>query len=476
MKALKIRQELGYPVIDGDGHVLEHRAVFADYCRDHGAGRVVDQVAMLVADRTEWMAPNLSAEERRRLGLLPLSWHFPTDTDYFADVSLPDRYYERLGEAGIDFSVLYPSMGLMLHRLPDEEQRVTLCRLYNEFMAQQYRPYGDRFTIAAIVPAHNPDEAIAEMVHAKEIGAKVLLLPSHVRRSFDGVSERADLKIAPWLTGGWIDTYGLDSKFDYDPVWAKAIELNVPLATHSSGMGLSDRTSISNYLYNQIGHFGASGGALAKSLFLGGVTSRFPEMRMAMLEGGVAIGVEILISLVATWEKRNPEAIKRLDPKGIDRERYARIVAKSAPELAKRYSADELVGATRESVHDDFELTGARGAQDIVDQFTRSFYWGVEGDDPLVGMAFDERILPRGAKVPCFMGSDIGHWDVPRFDEPLEEAYEMLERGILDEESLRNFLFTYPVRFLTEANPDFFSGTTVEQAVTSLMEGQLGAQ
>ena len=54
------------------------------------------------------------------------------------------------------------------------------------------------------------------------------------------------------------------------------------------------------------------------------------------------------------------------------------------------------------------------------------------------------------------MGSDIGHWDVPRFDEPLEEAYEMLERGILDEEALRDFLFTYPVRFLTEANPDFF--------------------
>ena len=239
--------------------------------------------------------PQLSAEERRRLGLLPLSWHFPTDTDYFADVSLPCRYYERLGDAGIDFSVLYPSMGLMLHRLPDEEQRVTLCRLYNEFMAQQYRPYGDRFTIAAIVPAHNPDEAIAEMVHAKEIGAR-----SACSRATSGAARRgpggADLKIAPWLTGGWIDTYGLDSKFDYDPVWAKAVELNVPLATHSSGMGLSDRTSISNYLYNQIGHFAASGGALAKSLFLGGVTSRFPEMRMAMLEGGLPIGVEILIA------------------------------------------------------------------------------------------------------------------------------------------------------------------------------------
>jgi hypothetical protein len=63
------------------------------------------------------------------------------------------------------------------------------------------------------------------------------------------------------------------------------------------------------------------------------------------------------------------------------------------------------------------------------------------------------------------MGSDIGHWDVPRFDEPLEEAYELLEKGILDEEQLRDFLFTYPARFLTDANPDFFVGTVLEDAV-----------
>ncbi len=470
-RATEIREQLGYPVLDGDGHVLELKNVFVDFCRDYGAGEVVGSVPMLSSEVGDWQQPNLSPDERRRLGLLPVSWHFAASTEYYADVSLPARYYERLGEAGIDYSVLYPSMGLLIHRLADDEQRVTLSRLYNEFMADQYRRYDDRFTIAAIIPAHNPGEAIAEMEHAKAIGAKVCLLPSHVRRPFDGPGDRPDLKIAPWMTGGWIDTYGLDSAHDYDPVWAKAIELQFPLATHSSGMGLSDRASISNYLYNQIGHFAASGGALAKSLFLGGVTNRFPELRIAMLEGGVAVGVEILISLVGTWEKRNPEAIKRLDPKGIDRELLGRIVAESSPDLAKRYSADELVSSARDTVHDDFELTGVRDAGDVCDQFTRAFCWGVEGDDPLLGLAFDERILPLGAKVPCLLGSDIGHWDVPRFDQPLEEAYELFERGILAESALRDFLFRYPVRFLTDANPDFFLGTAIEQEVS----GALGA-
>ena len=46
----------------------------------------------------------------------------------------------------------------------------------------------------------------------------------------------------------------------------------------------------SNYVYNHIGHFAAVGEALCKSLLLGGVTRRFPELRpvLARLDRGVA--------------------------------------------------------------------------------------------------------------------------------------------------------------------------------------------
>jgi predicted TIM-barrel fold metal-dependent hydrolase len=468
-KAMNIRTELGHPVIDGDGHVLELRAVFADFCRDHGAGAIVDGVPPL-SGKTEWMNPDLPPEEKRRLGLLPVSWHAAAETEYFADVTLPSRYYERLDEAGIDFSVLYPTMGLMIHSLPVDEQRITLSRLYNEFMAEQYRPYRDRFTMAAIIPAHTPDEAIAGLEHAQGLGAKVCLMPSHIRRPLGEDTGRDDLKIASWMTSCWIDAFGLDSEHDYDPLWARAVALGMPLAAHSSGMGFSDRQSITNYLNNQIGHFAASGGALAKSLFLGGVTHRFPDLRIAVLEGGCHMGVEILVALVSTWGKRNPAVIGRLDPKSTDRGRYDEILAAYAPELSARYSADELIPRGRDSVHDDFELTGVTSEQDIIDQFTRTFTWGVEGDDPLVGLAFDDRVLPRGARIRCLMGSDIGHWDVPRFDEPLEEAYELLEKGILDASQLRDFLFAYPARYLTDANPDFFVGTAIEAEVKAELD------
>ena len=98
----------------------------------------------------------------------------------------------------------------------------------------------------------------------------------------------------------------------------------------------------------------------------------------------------------------------------------------------------------------------------------------MRGGRSAIGLAVDPRLLPLGATVPTIFGSDIGHWDVEKFDEPLEEAYELVERGLIDDATLRDFVFTNPVRFLTATNPDFFVGTAVEQEAGDVVR-QLGA-
>jgi predicted TIM-barrel fold metal-dependent hydrolase len=411
-------------------------------------------------------------DERRAGGILPHSWHVPASNEYYATVTSPKRYHERLGEAGIDFAVLYPTMGIALLQLLDDEQRVTLCRLYNEFMAEQYRPYGDRFTVAALVPMNTPDEAVGALEHIKSLGAKVGIIASHVHRPVPGVpmagdDEWADVRVPEWETRGWVDTFGIDSEYDYDPVWAKAIELQLPLSAHTAGIGASDRASISNFVFNQIGHFAAAGGALAKSLFLGGVTSRFPELRVALLEGGAAVGVEVYIGLVATWKKRGGEAIAKLNPENLDKELVKKLLVEDNPKLAS-YSPEQLTGgnAGMTRARDDFAAVGITSVEQLRDRFCTNFYWGCEADDPLVGLAFDSRVTPLGARLPAMFASDLGHWDVPDFDEPLEEAYELVEREILDADQLREFVFTNPLRFYSSLDPTFFDGTTVEQAAT----------
>ena len=463
-RSARIREQLDHPVIDGDGHIVELLPVFLDAVRDAGHGALLE--GMLNRRRA---IEDLSMEERRQGGILPHSWHVPASSEYYATVTSPRRYHERLGEAGIDFAVLYPTIGIALLQLLDDEQRVTLCRVYNEFMAEQYRPYGDRFTVAALVPMNTPEEAIAALEHAKRLGAKVGLIASHVHRPLPDVPMRgddewSDVRVPEWETRGWVDTFGIDSAYDYDPVWAKAIELRLPLAAHTAGIGSSDRASISNFVFNQIGHFAAAGGALAKSLFLGGVTARFPELRVALLEGGAAVGVEIFIGLVGTWQKRGGKAIAKLNPENLDKELVKKLLVEDDPRLA-RYSPEQLTGgsAGMTRARDDFAAVGIGSVEDIRDRFCTNFYWGCEADDPLVGLAFDYRVTPLGAKVPAMFASDLGHWDVPDFDEPLEEAFELVERGILDAESFREFVGTNPLRFYSSLDPSFFAGTAVER-------------
>ncbi len=470
-RSAQVRRQLGHPVLDGDGHIVELMPVFLDFVRDHGHGRLLE--AML--DRRRRIE-DLSMEERRQGGILPHSWHVPTSTEYYATVTSPRRYHERIGEAGIDFAVLYPTVGIALLQLLDDEQRITLCRLYNELMAEQYRPYADRFTVAALIPMNTPDEAIAAMDHAKALGSKVALIASHVHRALPGTpmpvdDPWADVRVPEWETRGWVDTFGIDSPYDYDPVWAQAIALELPLAAHTAGIGSSDRASVSNFVFNQIGHFASAGGALAKSLFLGGVTARFPRLRLALLEGGAAVGVQIYISLVGNWLKRGGSAITRLDPDNIDKQLLMKLLVESDQTLA-RYSPDQLIRAQNDMTRprDDFAAAVLTSVEDIRDRFCTNFYWGCEADDPLVGVAFDRRVTPMGALVPAFFASDLGHWDVPEFDEPLDEAYELVERGILDLDQLRQFLFDNPVRFYASLNPAFFSGTAIESDVATLLQ------
>ena len=88
----------------------------------------------------------------------------------------------------------------------------------------------------------------------------------------------------------WLDVLGIDSGYDYDPVWRTCQELGYAVTFHSAAENYGLRNSISNFVFNHIGHFGEAGNAVCKALFLGGVTRRFPQMQFAFLEGGVPCG------------------------------------------------------------------------------------------------------------------------------------------------------------------------------------------
>ena len=231
-------------------------------------------------------------------------------------------------------------------------------------------------------------------------------------------------------------------------------------------MGWGSRRSISSYMYNHIGSFAASMEALCKALFLGGVTRRFPELSFGLLEGGVGWACMLLADLVGHWEKRNRKAIHALDPARIDLDLMTKLFAEFA---GGRLRADP--DALRESLAklepeppflDEFAACGIESVADIVELFVPRFYFGCEADDPTVAWAFNERANPMAAKLRAMFSSDMGHWDVPDMTAVLPEAYELVEKGLIDEADFRDFVLTNPVRFYTSLNPDFFKGTRCE--------------
>jgi predicted TIM-barrel fold metal-dependent hydrolase len=462
--ARQVRDAVGHAVIDADAHHVEISVAFADFVRENGGEALLDNPAVRAAglsDEGGERVPSLAERRRLNVSARPV-WWTPGDTLDYASVAMPSLYHERLQEAGIDFAVVYPSRGLTLMSLPEEDARVGLSRLYNEYVAQAYAPYRDRLSPVAVIPTHTPREGIAALEHAVALGLRAMLIPSFNWRTIPAFAQAPE----PYRSRlQRIDAYGLDSDYDYDPMWAKAVELDVPLSCHTSGFKLTGHFSPSSYSF-AAGHFSAVGEATAKSLLLGGVLTRFPALRIGLLEGGVAVGVRVYGDLVSRFEKRTGAGLGRLNPAGIDAAQVRRLAERHAPGLLK-YDKEQLIPGVSapDGQVDDFAASGITSAKDIAGAFSRCLYWGCEGDDPLVGLAYDERLVPLGAQLRPMMGSDLGHWDVPSFTLPLVEAYELVEHGVLTPSQFEEFTRVNAARYYGGTTMSFFAGTAVEADV-----------
>ncbi len=463
-----IRKRLSHPVIDVDGHMAEYFPALAPYLEQEGLSLSHPAMQRMLppyggTTRT-WheQTPEERAATRTPRGPW---WSSPAGkTIDLATALLPGLLYERLDELGLDFSVVYPSLGLVFLHTPDEQYRRGACRALNRANAETFANLQDRLTPVAAIPMHTPEEAVAEMEYAvTTLGFKAVLCAGYVQRPF-GALEGKDPEVSNYAF--WLDQYGIDSAYDYDPVWAKAQELGVSLAFHSGFIGMTPYRSISSYVFNHLSMLAEGQQSLAKSLFLGGVTRRFPEMNFAFLEGGVGWAANLYSDIIGHWDKRNVKALRaNLDPSLVDRAMLADLIAKYGPPTKPVSGGLTDRPAEPADMMDEWAACGIETAEDIKRLFVDRFYFGCEADDPMTSLAFNTKVNPFGAELHAMIGSDISHWDVPDMAEVLEEAWEMVDHGWIDEAQFKKFVFDNPVKFYTDTNPGFFKGTVVEAAV-----------
>jgi predicted TIM-barrel fold metal-dependent hydrolase len=461
-RAAEIRAGLSHPIVDADGHFVELGPILNEevlaYIGEMGGRELRDRYLQRsgVTDTSTVLADHAAARAGSGWKAMPSWWGWQAENTLDrATAHLPQLLYERLDEFGIDVSILYPSMTLSYLEIHDDDLAALRCRAANRYLARLFAGKEDRCIVGALVPMTNPKMAVDELEFAvRELGFKTAVFAGHARRPIeaDGIAYR-------------LDTFGVDSAFDYDPLWAKCIELGVAPVFHSSLQSHRVTRSTSSYVYNHVGGLAANHESLCKSLFLSGVTHRFPALRVGFLEGGVAWACGLFSDLVGHWEKRNAAAIGALDPDRLDVDALIEFFERYGDDRVRASIAALRTYFTRPAARpdqlDEFAAVGLRTVEDLREQFVPNFYFGCEADDRLIAWAFAEHVNPLGARFRPIFGSDISHWDVPDMTKPVEEAFELVEAGVIGEREFEELTFVNPVRLHAEMNPQFFDGTRV---------------
>ncbi|WP_238891872.1 amidohydrolase family protein [Achromobacter insuavis] len=497
-RSAAVKATLDFPVIDTDVHVNDYAPVLEDYVQHYGGGKLVDALRKALGSRfatrsggKDWYQQTPAERQDNRTLRSPWWARVTRNTLDLATYTLPELLNERLAEQGADYSVLFPN-DVLAPLAAGDEFRQPLHRAINHFHADQYRKYSDRLTPVAGIPLNTPQEGIEELEFAvKTLGLKVINIAGGVKRPIKAIARKYPAADHPEISkqASYIDFYGIDSEYDYDPFWAKVVELGVPVTTHYGSQGWTGRQSISNYMFNHIGHFADGSQAFAKALFFGGVTRRFPNLRVALLEGGADWGSHVYTHLVDRWEKRNRAAVQNYNPANAD--------VALLHELFQRYGADFIRGRDidpqqllRDSLGisalphsrdphpdelDDFAAAGIESVEDIRKRWVDSFYFGSESDDRTVAAAFNDKVNPLGVKINAIWSSDIGHWDVPDLTAPLAESWDLVEQGVISAQDFKALVFGNPYRFYTEANPAFFQGTAIERKLATAAPARAAA-
>ncbi len=465
----ELRAKLDHPVIDGDGHIAECTFALDDFLKQVAGPELVARA------KQAWPVGGPHGATVKGFW-----WGMPSGahTGDRALAMLPRYLRSRLDDLGFDFAHCYTSLGLGQVYLFDAEIRRASCRALNTMYADMFRGTGDRLRPVAVIPTYTPEEAIEELEFAvNELGFKAVMIGTEIRgapRPNDGGD--------PFRHGTQSTrSIVMDSPYDYDPFWRKCLALKVTPVCHTSSRGMGMRASPSNYVFNHLGDFAEGANFFCRSLIFSGVTRRFPQLTFGFLEGGVAWALNLLNDLIEHWEKRNVDALlENLDPAKLDIPLLEHLFA----EFGDSHLTPERIRATpthgmpaaRPAGFDEFAACELRQMSDLKPLFVDPFYFGCEGDDRLISVAFNRDLNPLGLPLKAVFGSDIGHWDVHDARTVLSEAWGLVDAGMLDRDEFRDFTFTNPAMMHLSMNPDYFAGTVLADEAKKLLAQHRSAE
>jgi len=122
----------------------------------------------------------------------------------------PHQAIVDMGLDGVYGAAMFPTAGVGgIWRTQDSELLDTICRTYNDWIADFCKPYPDRLKGVAMINLESVEEGVKELRRARKLGLTASLITIYPRR------ERQY------------------HNAEYEPLWAAAQELDMPLCLHS---------------------------------------------------------------------------------------------------------------------------------------------------------------------------------------------------------------------------------------------------
>jgi predicted TIM-barrel fold metal-dependent hydrolase len=183
--------------------------------------------------------------------------------DVLPGAYIPAEHIKDNEADGIYVSILYPTEGLTLYSVPDSELLTATVRAYNDWIAEFCSADSSRLKGIAMIDVDTIPTAVAELERARKLGlagAMITVYP-HPDRAY--------------------------SRPEYDPFWAAAQDLEMPLSLHiatnrpshhmpESNMLTADPVDLSNadhWVRMSLGH-----------MIFAGVFERFPRLNVGTVE------------------------------------------------------------------------------------------------------------------------------------------------------------------------------------------------
>ncbi|MFT4042843.1 MAG: amidohydrolase family protein [Gordonia sp. (in: high G+C Gram-positive bacteria)] len=213
----------------------------------------------------------------------------------------PDHIIEDMDLDGVDASVMFPNLSLFVLFTDDHELSMAHARVWNDYLVERYLPYKSRMRPTAAIPLTDIPDAIAEIERCAALGLGALLLP--------------ELPPVPY----WSRIY--------DPVWATAQSLGLPIFFHVATGGVMVREEVSTTAVTVKGLMqavnmgkgqltddmvagrtmgggntaSASPQAIIAALIGGGVCERFPDLHFNLTEFGAGWLVSFFGMMEKSW-------------------------------------------------------------------------------------------------------------------------------------------------------------------------------